>query len=139
MDLCQPVELRPDAHRRLVPRGASGLRGIVSVVAVIVAINLGLLGPLCCVIHCALRSLIVERPAISYFLCGEHGKTSAQAASDNRPAPPSPRALYEALTRTALLIGPLSLLIAVLATPPRHRRASFALAPPTPPPRLFGI
>ncbi|NWF79346.1 MAG: hypothetical protein HXY37_04760 [Chloroflexi bacterium] len=111
-------------------------------VALLIALELGLLSPLSCVIHCVGQQLLAERPAIAFFLCGEHSQTPAAAPLtlfDTSPDPVSqitPRALYEVVALATPLVALVSLLIAVLIALPARRIAPLTLPPPTPPPRL---
>lgn len=104
-------------------------------VALLIALELGLLSPLSCVIHCAVQGMLAERPALAFFLCGEHGTLAAPATSDIPPGP-TPRASYELLQcpLTLLMVTSL-LLVAVLAPFPGQRCRPVTLPPPTPPPR----
>lgn len=104
-------------------------------VAVLIALELGLLSPISCVIHCAVQRMLTERPALAFFLCGEHGTLVAPATSEAPPGP-TPRASYELLHHTVTLLMAASLLMAVLAPRPPQRRCPDTLPPPTPPPRL---
>ncbi len=103
-------------------------------VALLIALELGLLSPLSCVIHCAVQRMLAERPALAFFLCGEHG-TLAAAATPDAPPGPTPRASYELLQCTVTLLTVASLLVALLAPHPVQRRRPVTLPPPTPPPR----
>lgn len=114
-------------------------------VALVIALELGLLSPLSCVIHCFVQQLLAERPAIAFFLCGEHSQTpatvlSAHPDAPNTPANPAstltPRALYELVSLATPLVTLVSLLVAVLIALPARRLAPLTLPPPTPPPRL---
>lgn len=118
-------------------------------IALLIALELGLLSPLSCVIHCFVQQMLAERPAIAFFLCGEHrlAAPGAQAvpfaASSQRatpdPAPPAstikPRALYELVALPSPLLTAVTILVAVLQLPPVRRLAPQALPPPSPPPR----
>lgn len=111
-------------------------RWLPHIVALLLVLTLGLLNPLSCVIHCAIRQFLTERPAISYFLCGEHGTQRVSAASTTPlPTAPTPRALYEMLSPPTRVIALAALLIAAVAAAAPRRPRSLALAPPTPPPR----
>lgn len=116
-------------------------------VALLVALELGLLSPLSCVIHCLVQQVLVERPTTVYFLCGDHGQAPAAQLADPAiradPDPSStpgstitPRALYELVALASPLFTVVSLLLAVLLLPPARRLVPLALPPLTPPPRL---
>ncbi len=106
------------------------------VVALLLVLTLGLLSPLSCIIHCAIRQFLAERPAISYFLCGEHGTLRASTASTTQlPTAPTPRALYEMLSPPIRVIALATVLVFAVAARLPLRPRSLALAPPTPPPR----
>lgn len=120
-------------------------------IGLLIALELGLLSPLSCVIHCFIQQLLAERPAIGFFLCGEHGLAPVATPADQHvdpfthPAPdPSsspastitPRALYELVTLAFPLLAAVSLLLAVLLLPPAQRLVPQTLPPPSPPPRL---
>jgi hypothetical protein len=120
-------------------------------IGLLIALELGLLSPLSCVIHCFVQQLLAERPAIGFFLCDEHGPapTTAPAAQFAVPSPgttpdPSsspastitPRALYELVALASPLLTVVSLLVAVLMILPARRLVPQILPPPTPPPRL---
>lgn len=105
-------------------------------VALLIALELGLLSPLSCVIHCAVQRMLAERPVLAFFLCGEHGTLAAPATPDIPPGP-TPRASYELLQDPLTLLMVTSLLlVAMLAPCPVQRCRSVTLLPPTPPPRL---
>jgi hypothetical protein len=119
--------------------------------ALLIALELGLLSPLSCVIHCFVQQLLAERPAIGFFLCGEHGLAPAATPAEQRtdpftrsaPDPSSspastitPRALYELVTLASPVLAAVSLLLAVLLLPSAQRLVAQTLPPPTPPPRL---
>lgn len=101
-------------------------------VALLVALELGLLSPLSCVVHCFIQQLIAEHAPASFFLCGEHHHAAGHAPA----SPLMPRALYEIVSLAALLLTLVSLLVAVLTIPRARRLVPQTLAPPTPPPRL---
>jgi len=103
-------------------------------VALLIALELGLLSPLSCVIHCAMQRMLAERPALAFFLCGEHGTLAAPATPDIPPGS-TPRASYELLQYPLMLLMVTSLLVAVLAPCPVQRCRPVTLPPPTPPPR----
>jgi hypothetical protein len=120
-------------------------------IGLLIALELGLLSPLSCVIHCFVQQLLAERPAIGFFLCGEHSLAPVATPADQRvdpfthPAPdPSsspastitPRALYELVALASPLLTVVSLLVAVLLLPSAQRLVAQTLPPPTPPPRL---
>ncbi|NWF78790.1 MAG: hypothetical protein HXY37_01940 [Chloroflexi bacterium] len=106
------------------------------VVALLLGLTLGLLNPLSCVVHCAIRQFLAERPAISYFLCGEHGTLRAGTASTTPlPTAPTPRALYEMLSPPTRVMTLAAVLVVAVAASSPLRPRSLALAPPTPPPR----
>ncbi len=119
--------------------------------ALLIALELGLLSPLSCVIHCFVQQLLAEHPAIGFFLCGEHGQAPAATPAEQRtdpftrsaPDPSSspastitPRALYELVAFASSLLTVVSLLVAVLLFLPARRLVPQTLPPPTPPPRL---
>jgi hypothetical protein len=120
-------------------------------VALLIALELGLLSPLSCVIHCFVQQLLAERPAIGFFLCGEHGQAPlatpadyradpfTRSAPDPSPTPAStitPCALYELVALASPLLTVVSLLVAMLKFLPAPRLVPQILPPPTPPPRL---
>lgn len=105
-------------------------------IALLVALNLGLLSPISCVIHCALYQLFAAPPAISLFLCGEHGASATSPTPvDAPPTAPTPRAMYKLVSLPLSLLALVRILICALlvSAPPTHR--SIAFVPPTPPPR----
>lgn len=105
--------------------------------ALLVALELGLLSPLSCVVHCFIQQLLAERAPISFFLCGEHAPPPGSDSADPAPASPlMPRALYELITLVTPLLVATGMLVATLAPPPLRRLARPILLPPTPPPRL---
>lgn len=131
------IAARQAAPRRCgLPLTGRCSRWAPRVVALLIAVNLGLLSPLSCVIHCAIIRIFAERPAISLFLCGEHRAIVVSSApSADLPVAPIPRALYELLSLPAAVIAlAIALIAAVVAGPPRHP-SSMTFAPPTPPPR----
>ncbi len=151
----------PASLRRIHGCGQIGLglgrvlrRWASHVLATLIALELGLLSPLSCVIHCVIQQLLTERSAIAFFLCGEHGRMSVAAPSvqpanvydrftpDTTSTPIStikPQALYELVSLDSSLITVVSLLVAVLIAPPARRLASLIHMPPTPPPRLSPV
>lgn len=104
--------------------------------ALLLAITLGLLSPLSCVIHCAILQLFVEPPAISHFLCGEPGAMRAVTSpAAHLPAAPTPRALYELLSPPTCVSVPTTVQFTTIAISTFVRPRPVALTPPTPPPR----
>ncbi len=112
-------------------------------VALLIALELGLLSPLSCVIHCLVQQLLAERPAIAFFLCGEHARAAQDVTvipTGQAEAPATtmtPRALYELVSIIAPLLLLSSLLVTLLFLPPARRFAPLTIPPPTPPPRLL--
>lgn len=148
--------LRLDHGLRAVIRWTFGWRALATwtprLLALLVALELGLLSPLSCVIHCFVQQLLAERPAIGLFLCGEHSLASAiapaapfaglspRATPDPTSSPVStitPRALYEFVVLVSPLLAAVSMLLAMLLLPPTHRLVAQTLSPPNPPPRLL--
>lgn len=106
-------------------------------VALLVALELGLLSPLSCVVHCFIQQLLAERAPISFFLCGEHAPPPSGDSADPAPASPlMPRALYELITLVTPLLVAAGMLVATLVPSPLRRPTRLTLPPPTPPPRL---
>lgn len=120
--------------------------------ALLVALELGLLSPLSCVIHCIVRQFVAEGPATGFFLCGEYAPalTTTPAVPFADPSPPvapdpssapistfTPRAVYELVSPAFPLLIAVSLLLAVLLFRRACCIASPTLSPPTPPPRLL--
>jgi|YNPBryunderm2012_1023409.scaffolds.fasta_scaffold01680_8 hypothetical protein len=120
--------------------------------ALLVALELGLFSPLSCVIHCIVQQFVAERAATGFFLCGAYGPapTAALAAPFADPSPPiahdpssapastfTPRAVYELVALAYPPLIAVSLLIAVLLFRRACRVAGPTLSPPTPPPRLL--
>lgn len=108
--------------------------------AVLVALVLGLLSPLSCVIHCAVVEWARSTPEAARFLCGEHARQAPLAlttppADEPAPGAPTPRALYE-LVLSAVALPALALLATTLALRGTRRSSPPARTPPTPPPRL---
>ncbi|NCC34933.1 MAG: hypothetical protein EOM24_23420 [Chloroflexia bacterium] len=93
-------------------------------------------------IHCFVQQLLAERPAIAFFLCGEHARVAQDVsaiATGQAEAPTTtmtPRALYEIVSIIAPLLLLSSLLVTLLILPPARRFAPLTISPPTPPPRL---
>lgn len=122
--------------RRVLPASLY-VRWALRAVALIIVINLGLLSPLSCVIHCTIQRLFVEKPAIGLFLCGDHGVTAEQPTPiPETPAVPTPRALYELLPVSATLLVLFVHLITTVEGYLHERPWSLNVPPPTPPPRL---
>lgn len=114
-------------------------------VALLIALELGLLSPLSCVIHCLVQQVVAERPAVAFFLCSEHSGNRAASvsvpltdadASSIPFATIAPRALYEFVSLAIPLFIAAILLIGALFVPPAHCFAPRPVSPPTPPPRL---
>lgn len=108
-----------------------GVRGL----AILVALELGVLSPLSCVLHCLIQQWMIERATPNFFLCDLH-RDGAIAQEATPLTATQPRAVYEALPPlyiAALLVVPLLLLLTLL-----HQvwPLSLALPPPTPPPRV---
>lgn len=114
------------------------------ILAILIVVELGLLSPLSCVIHCLVRQILAERHGIVFFLCGEHHEAANAlsaapgAAPTNAPEPViqiTPRAIYELVALTAPLLILTSLLVARLIAPRLYQVTRLNLPPPTPPPR----
>ncbi|WP_322487362.1 hypothetical protein [Chloroflexus sp.] len=108
------------------------------VVALIVVLELGVLSPLGCVLHCLIQQWMDERATPNFFFCDLHlDGTITEDAS--HLAQVHPRAMYEALPPlvvAAVPVVPLILLLALLC--PAFLRVC-PLPPPTPPPRAFSF
>ncbi|OAN49705.1 hypothetical protein A6A03_06500 [Chloroflexus islandicus] len=108
------------------------------VVAIVVALELGVLSPLGCVLHCLIQQWMAERATPNFFFCDLHldGMITEDAVHLARV---HPRAMYEALPPlvvAAVLVVPLILLLA-LPCPALLRVCP--LPPPTPPPRACSL
>ncbi len=126
------------SFRQLYRWGEAGIH----ILAVLVVIELGLLSPLSCVIHCFIHDLMRERNSASIFLCNV---PSSSTTLDHKLPTSSPietvrpRAVFETLPPaqpTALVIIVVILLF-LLSYPSLLLRLSGA--PPTPPPRTFPL
>jgi hypothetical protein len=129
MDLSSTNQQRAarSASRRPSPR-----RWLGRTLVLLVALNLGLLGPLVCVIHCAIHQRLASPHESSVFLCSGHAASRPAAPV---PPPPTPRALYE-LVPVALQLLPLFVMAPAPMRPlPMRCLRSITLSPPTPPPR----
>jgi hypothetical protein len=126
-------------------------------VAFQMVLTLGLLSPLICVIHCAIHSprgdaqsstvhahhtyhgaaelTAPGAPAPVPSLICTIPRQSHTPASDS-PAVPKPRALYELLGGTIVLLATLAGLVGALARLAPALPLPLAPTPPTPPPRL---
>ncbi|WP_298482257.1 hypothetical protein [uncultured Chloroflexus sp.] len=108
------------------------------VVAIIVVLELGVLSPLSCVLHCLIQQWMYEQTSPNFFFCDlRHDGTITDDAAPI--ATVHPRAVYEALPPlwvAVLLVVPLILLLA--SHHPALLRTS-PLPPPTPPPRMFSL
>lgn len=133
------VTIRVALRRALVVRAPQ-------LIALLIVLELGLLSPLSCVIHCLVQQLLAEPPAIGRFLCPAHGGASsgslthahAHTAPDSSHPPGStitPRALYELVWVASPLMAMISVLVAVIGAPPAPRLTPPLFPPPTPPPR----
>lgn len=108
------------------------------VVAIVVVLELGVLSPLSCVLHCLIQQWMYEQASPNFFFCDLHlDGTITEEASHLTQV--HPRAMYEALPPlvvAAVLVVPLILLLA------SHHPALLRvipLPPPTPPPRMFSL
>lgn len=108
------------------------------VVAIVVALELGVLSPLGCVLHCLIQQWMAERATANFFFCDLHlDGTITEDAS--HLAKVHPRAMYESLPPlvvAAVLVVPL---ILILALPCPALLRVCPLPPPTPPPRAFSL
>ncbi|MCS6882707.1 MAG: hypothetical protein RMK84_15140 [Oscillochloridaceae bacterium] len=119
-------------------------RWLPRVLALLVAVELGMLSPLNCVIHCLIQRVLTERPAIAWFLCHAYGWRGA-LTNMTEPAAPAlapdavsnltPRALYELLHQLAPLLVVISMLAGLLVRRPPQGSPSLTFPPSTPPPR----
>lgn len=106
--------------------------------AIIVVLELGVLSPLSCVLHCLIQQWMYEQASPNFFFCDlRHDGTISEDAAPIATA--HPRAVYEALPPlwvAVLFVVPLILLLA--SWRPALLRTS-PLPPPTPPPRAFSL
>jgi len=108
---------------------------------ILVVLELALLSPLSCVLHCLIQEWLISQSATNYFLCVLHpGATTDQTATEPTPIETArPRAIYESLPPLALAllaIVPLILLVIII---PQSRPPTCDLSPPTPPPRAHSL
>ncbi len=115
-----------------IGRGAQ--RWLPRALGLLIVLELGLLTPLTCVFHCFLEAR-AERPAIGWFLCGAHHTSATAAAGADAPAPVVPRAFFELLGPSLLLLPLAGAPVQVLILRATRRHDSLPLPPPTPPPR----
>lgn len=125
-------------------------------VGLIIAVVLGLLNPLSCVVHCALHgsSAPAEYPGDVHAVHSHNGALQAVTrdmpanevsrhthtphhapASDEPLSPSTPRALYELLALDGALLVAITPLAGLLMAPALSILRPLHLAPPTPPPR----
>lgn len=133
------------AQLRVRLPGMAGVRlWMLHTLALFIAVELGVLSPLNCVIHCLVQRILAERPAIALFLCHHDGRRDAPAGMTESTAPAmapdavsnlAPRALYELLHQIVPLLVIISLMMAVLAPRPLQEFPAQTVPPPTPPPR----
>ncbi len=105
----------------------------------LVALELALLNPLSCVLHCLIQQWQAAHATPAWFLCDLHPATSAESRGAEpltASAPMIPRAVYEALPPVSLAL--LALLPLAFTLGPIRLRVPLRIAipPPTPPPRL---
>ncbi|MGB9634647.1 MAG: hypothetical protein ACPL8I_15010, partial [Chloroflexaceae bacterium] len=79
----------PDVAQRIaqLPGTQSVRPWILRTLAVLIAVELGVLSPLNCVIHCLVQRILAERPAIALFLCHHDGWRDAPAGMTESTAP----------------------------------------------------
>lgn len=106
------------------------------VIAALIVLQLGLLCPLFCILHCTSQPQTVYQSAPVLFICDHFPDTDRAAPAPSSPDRPAPQAFYQSLgpVEPALILPLLWLmwLIDQTALAVLSRREP----PPTPPPRL---
>ncbi|MFQ3661129.1 MAG: hypothetical protein SNJ69_01915 [Chloroflexaceae bacterium] len=121
-----------DGRAAWIGRGAQ--RWLLRTLGLLIVLELGLLTPLTCVFHCFLEAR-AERPAIGWFLCGVHHTSAAAVAGADASTPVVPRAFFELLGPSLLLLPLAGAPVPALILRATRRHDSLPLPPPTPPPR----
>ncbi|MGB9738249.1 MAG: hypothetical protein C0184_03705 [Chloroflexus aggregans] len=129
-------------HSRLSRQVNSCGRWIVRFLTILVALELGVLSPLSCVLHCLIHDWLRQDATQNFFLCDvSRGDEGVQPMPDT-PAPLAgiqPRAVYEMLPPLLLAVLFVVPLITVLPGIRFPLPVTFSLPPPTPPPRLYSL
>ncbi len=125
-------------HSRLRRQVNSCGRWIVRLLTILVALELGVLSPLSCVLHCLIHDWLRQSATQNFFFCGVYPGDESVQQMPETPVPLAgiqPRAVYEALPPLLLAILFVVLLITVLPGIRFLMPATYSLPPPTPPPR----
>lgn len=125
-------------HSRLSRQVNRYGRWIGRLLTIFVVLELGVLSPLSCVLHCLIHDWLRQSATQNFFFCGVYPGDEGVQQMPETPAPLAgiqPRAVYEALPPLLLAILFVVPLITVLPGVRFLMPATYSLPPPTPPPR----
>ncbi|MEF3273007.1 MAG: hypothetical protein K6356_01185 [Chloroflexus sp.] len=105
--------------------------------AMLVVLELGILSPMSCVLHCLIQQWMNERVEPHVFLCNLLPTDHPDEHSTASTTVLQPRAVYETLAPPPPVLLAVIPLLIVLLTNPRYRIHSYTPRPPTPPPRRY--